>query len=66
MSFYSFRYFPSSKLFFLFFYYFVFFARDREAADEVPFEQFRQQYLAQDLMGGEHFEAARPATVKRP
>ena len=40
--------------------------RDREAADEVPFEQFRQQYLAQDLMGGEHFEAARPATVKRP
>jgi len=26
-----------------------------EAADDVPFEQFRRQYLAQDLMGGEHF-----------
>ena len=26
-----------------------------EAADALPFEQFRRQYLAQDLMGGEHF-----------
>jgi glutamate--cysteine ligase len=30
---------------------------DVEAADDVPFEQFRRQYLAQDLMGGEHFRA---------
>ncbi len=32
--------------------------REREAADDVPFETFRQQYLAQDLMGGEHFRPA--------
>jgi glutamate--cysteine ligase len=31
--------------------------RSREAADDMPFEQFRRQYLAQDLMGGEHFRA---------
>jgi len=29
--------------------------REREAANDLPFEAFRQQYLAQDLMGGEHF-----------
>jgi len=29
--------------------------RSREAADDMPFEDFRQQYLTQDLMGGEHF-----------
>jgi glutamate--cysteine ligase len=29
--------------------------REAEAAQEPPFETFRQQYLAQDLMGGEHF-----------
>ena len=29
--------------------------REREAADDVPFETFRQRYLGQDLMGGEHF-----------
>ncbi len=29
--------------------------REREAADNLPFEEFRKQYLAQDLMGGEHF-----------
>ena len=29
--------------------------REVEDADSVPFETFRQQYLAQDLMGGEHF-----------
>jgi glutamate--cysteine ligase len=29
--------------------------RRREAADDVPFEAFRRQYLSQDLMGGEHF-----------
>jgi len=28
---------------------------EREAADAIPFETFRQQYLAQDLMSGEHF-----------
>jgi glutamate--cysteine ligase len=28
---------------------------EREAAESMPFETFRQQYLAQDLMGGEHF-----------
>ena len=31
---------------------------EREAADDVPFETFRQRYLAQDLMGGEHFRPA--------
>jgi glutamate--cysteine ligase len=31
--------------------------RSREASDDMPFEQFRRQYLAQDLMGGEHFRA---------
>jgi len=29
--------------------------REAEAADDMPFETFRQQYLTQDLMGGEHF-----------
>jgi glutamate--cysteine ligase len=29
--------------------------RELEAADDVPFETFRQRYLAQDLMSGEHF-----------
>ncbi|MCU0765164.1 MAG: glutamate--cysteine ligase [Burkholderiaceae bacterium] len=29
--------------------------RRREAADDMPFETFRQRYLAQDLMGGGHF-----------
>ena len=28
---------------------------EREAADSLAFEPFRQQYLAQDLMSGEHF-----------
>ena len=28
-----------------------------EAADSVPFETYRQQYLAQDLMSGAHFRA---------
>ena len=28
---------------------------EREAADDLPFEQFRRQYLAQDLMSGDHF-----------
>jgi glutamate--cysteine ligase len=32
--------------------------REREAADDVPFETFRQRYLNQDLMGGEHFHPA--------
>jgi glutamate--cysteine ligase len=32
--------------------------REREAADELPFETFRQQYLNQDLMSGEHFQRA--------
>jgi glutamate--cysteine ligase len=26
-----------------------------EAGDDLPFEQFRQGYLAQDMMGGAHF-----------
>lgn len=30
---------------------------DREAADDVPFEIYRQQYLEQDLMSGAHFQA---------
>ncbi len=29
--------------------------RRREAAADLPFEEFRRQYLSQDLMGGEHF-----------
>ncbi len=29
--------------------------QEREAADDLPFEEFRRQYLAQDLMAGEHF-----------
>jgi glutamate--cysteine ligase len=29
--------------------------REREAADDLPFEAFRQQYLNQELMAGEHF-----------
>ena len=29
--------------------------REREAADTLPFEEFRRQYLTQDLMSGEHF-----------
>ncbi len=29
--------------------------RSREAADDLSFEEFRQRYLAQDLMGGAHF-----------
>jgi glutamate--cysteine ligase len=33
--------------------------RESEAADDVPFETFRLRYLAQDLMGGEHFKPAR-------
>ena len=33
--------------------------REIEAADDLPFEQFRQRYLAQDLMGGEHFRPLR-------
>jgi glutamate--cysteine ligase len=32
--------------------------RRREEADDIPFEAFRQQYLNQDLMGGEHFAHA--------
>jgi glutamate--cysteine ligase len=32
--------------------------REIEAADSVPFETYRQQYLAQDLMSGAHFRAA--------
>ena len=31
--------------------------REIEAADTVPFETYRQQYLAQDLMSGAHFRA---------
>jgi glutamate--cysteine ligase len=33
--------------------------RERETADDVPFETFRQRYLAQDLMSGEHFRPLR-------
>jgi len=29
--------------------------RSREAAEDLPFEAFRQQYLGQELMAGEHF-----------
>jgi len=29
--------------------------REREAADDRPFEEFRRSYLTQDLMAGEHF-----------
>jgi len=32
--------------------------RETEAADDVPFETFRQRYLTQDLMAGEHFRPA--------
>ncbi len=32
--------------------------RKTEAADDVPFETFRQRYLTQDLMAGEHFKSA--------
>jgi glutamate--cysteine ligase len=32
--------------------------RRREEADDMPFEAFRQQYLNQDLMGGDHFAHA--------
>ena len=28
-----------------------------EAADDVPFETYRQRYLAQDLMSGAHFRS---------
>ncbi len=31
--------------------------REIEATDNVPFEAYRQQYLAQDLMSGAHFRA---------
>jgi glutamate--cysteine ligase len=31
--------------------------RELEAADTVPFETYRQQYLAQDLMSGAHFRS---------
>jgi glutamate--cysteine ligase len=33
--------------------------REREAAEQMPFEAFRQQYLAQELMDGEHFRPTR-------
>jgi len=31
--------------------------REIEAADTIPFETYRQQYLAQDLMSGAHFQS---------
>jgi glutamate--cysteine ligase len=39
--------------------------RSREAADDVPFETFRQRYLSQDLMGGEHFRPLDQAVARR-
>ena len=32
--------------------------RDIEAADDVPFETYRQRYLGQDLLAGPHFQTA--------